>query len=77
MSEANANTLCERDLKKILIAVTIIVLAVAFLIFWDRQQKRAFELEKLENRMNVLEEWPPTNNAQQNRMLPAGGDKVL
>jgi len=77
MSETNANTLCERDLKKIVVAVTIVVLAVVFLIFWDRQQKRAFELEKLENRMNVLEEWPPTNNVQQNRMLPAGGDKVL
>jgi hypothetical protein len=59
--------------KAILIAVTIVVLAVIFMFFRDRQQKRQLQLERLDTQTDVLEEWGPP---RQNTTSKDGG-KIL
>lgn len=71
MSEANTNVSDERNRNTIIIVAVIVVFAIIFMYFWDRQQKRAFELQRLDSQMDVWEEWgPPLQNRQrQNRRL--------
>ena len=74
MAEAKANTnkyVCNKN--AIIIAVTIILLAVIFMYFLDRQQKRQLQLERLDTQTDVLEDWGPP---QQNTASEGGG-KIL
>ena len=75
MAEAKANISefvnCNKN--AISIVVTIVVLAVIFMYFRDRQQKRQFQLERLDTQMDVMEEWgPPHQNT-----ASKGGGKIL
>jgi cell division protein FtsN len=57
MAEANRNTLNIRRNKTLIIAVAVVVLIVIFMYFHDQNQQRAFELRRLEKRVEWLEEW--------------------
>ncbi len=62
----------------IVIVVTIVVLAVVFMYFRDRQQKRDLQLERLDMQMDVIQEWdPPRQNRQRNNTTGQGGGKIL
>ncbi len=62
----------------IIITVTIVVLAVIFMFFRDRQQKRNLQLERLDTQMKVWEEWEPQEqNRQLNNNTGQGGGRVL
>ena len=64
--------------KAILIAVTIVVLAVIFMFFRDRQQKRELQLERLDAQMDISEGWgPPQQNRQLNNTTGKDGGKIL
>jgi len=88
MAEAKANMdeCINCNKKAILIAVTIVVLAVIFMFFRDRQQKRETQLEGLETQTGVWEEWGPPQQSQQqqyrqnrqpNNTRGQGGRKIL
>lgn len=78
MSEANANVFNDRNRNVIIIAVTIVVLAIILLYFRDRQQKRALELQRLDTQVDVWEEWgPPQQNRQLNNASGKSGGKIL
>jgi len=78
MAEITANESKERNYDAIIIAVTIVVLAVIFMFFRDRQQKRLLQLQRLDTQMNVWEEWgPPQQNRQLNNTTRKGGGKIL
>ncbi|MBA7479347.1 hypothetical protein ES707_14781 [subsurface metagenome] len=64
--------------KAILIAVTIVLLAVIFMFFRDRQQKRELQSERLDTQMGVWEEWGPLQqNRQLNNATDKSGGKIL
>ena len=69
MSEANTNLSDERNRNAIIIVAAIVVLAIILMYFRDRQQRRAFELQRLDSQMDVWEEWGPPQQQQQNRQL--------
>ncbi len=79
MAETKANSnesVCNKN--AIIIAVTIVVLAVIFMYFRDKQQKRELQLERLETQMGVWEEWgPPQQNRQLNNATDKSGGKIL
>ncbi len=80
MAEAKANISevvnCNKN--TIIIAITIVALAVVFLYFWDRQQKRDLELERLETQTEVWQEWgPPQQNRQLNNTSDKDSGKIL
>jgi len=78
MAEANINESIGRNKNAIIIAITIVALVVVFLYFWDRQQKRALELERIETQTEVWQEWgPPQQNRQLNNTTAKGGGKIL
>ena len=78
MTETNVNKFIGSNKNAIIIAVTIVVLAVIFMFFRDRQQKRALELERLETQTEVWQEWgPPQQNRQLNNTTGKGGGKIL
>lgn len=78
MAEANVNEFSASNKNAIIIAITIVVLAVIFMYFWDRQQKRSLELERLETQTEVWQEWgPPQQNRQLNNTTGKGGGKIL
>lgn len=55
----------KRDNRILIIAVAIVVLATIILYYRDRQQQSAFEIRRLEKRVELLEEWGvPRRNAQ-------------
>ncbi|NQT03215.1 MAG: hypothetical protein HQ580_14400 [Planctomycetes bacterium] len=61
----------------IIIAVTIVVLAVIFMFFRDRQQKRHLESERIETQTELWQEWgPPERNRQLNN-TGQDGERVL
>ncbi|MHC4123676.1 MAG: hypothetical protein ACYSSI_08905 [Planctomycetota bacterium] len=73
MSEESNNLPQQRNYSTIIIAVTIVLLAVIFMFFRDRQQKRQLQLERMDTQMDVLEEWrPPRQNT-----ASKGGGKIL
>ncbi len=78
MTETNVNEFIGSNKNAIIIAVTIVVLAVIFMFFRDRQQKRNLQLQQVDRQMDVWEEWGPQ---QQNRPLNSrtgkGGGKIL
>ncbi len=81
MTEAKANTnesvACNKN--AIIIAVTIVLLAIILMYFHDRQQKRQLQLERIDTQMDVWEEWgPPQQNRQLNNTTGKGsGGKIL
>ena len=78
MTERNVNEFIGSNKNAIIIAVTIVVLAVIFMFFRDRQQKRDLQLQRLDAQMNVWEEWgPPQQNRQLNNTTGKGGGKIL
>jgi hypothetical protein len=78
MTETNVNEFIGSNKNAIIIAVTIVVLAVIFMYFRDRQQKRLLQLQRLDTQMNVWEEWePPPQNRQLNNTTGKGGGKIL
>ena len=78
MTETNVNEFIGSNKNAIIIAVTIVVLAVIFMFFRDRQQKRALELERLETQTEVWQEWgPPQQNRQLNNTTGKSGGKIL
>ncbi len=78
MAEITANESKERNYDAITIAVTIVALAIIFMFFRDRQQKRLLQLQRLDTQMNVWEEWgPPQQNRQLNNTTGKGGGKIL
>ncbi len=58
MTEASENTLnFLRSNKTLIIAVAVVVLVIIIMYVRDRQQQHAFELRRLEKRVEMLEEW--------------------
>ena len=51
------------------LAITVVVLAIVLLFFWDRQQQRAVELRRIENRLDMMEEWGIRPQMQPNTQL--------
>jgi cell division protein FtsN len=65
MTDTNRDTLNVHSHKMLIIAVTVVVLFIIFMYFRDRQQQHAFELRRLEKRVELLEEWGvPRQNVQ-------------
>jgi hypothetical protein len=78
MTESNVNEFIGSNKNAIVIAVTIVVLAVIFMFFRDRQQKRELQLEHLDTRTEVLEEWgPQQQNRQLNKTTGKSGGRIL
>lgn len=78
MTETNVNEFIGSNKNAIIIAVTIVVLAVIFMFFRDRQQKRLLQLQRLDTQMNVWEEWyPPQQNRQLNNTTGKSSEKIL
>jgi hypothetical protein len=65
----------QRNYDTIIIVVTVITLAVVFMFFRDRHQKRRFQLERLETQTEVMEEWGPQRQNQ--NTAEKGGGKIL
>ncbi len=77
MVEANINESIGRNRNAIIIAVTIVVLAIILMYFRDRQQKRYLELQQLEGQVEVWEEWGlPQQNMQPNK-VPGKKGRIL
>jgi len=74
-TKANLNTgkfiNCNKN--TIIIAMAIVLVAVTFVFFRDRQQKRQFQLECLDTQMDVMEELGPPRQNTANQ----GGGKIL
>ena len=78
MTETNVKEFIGSNKNAIIIAVTIVVLAVIFMFFRDRQQKRNLQLQQIDGQMDVWEEWgPPPQNKQLNSATGKGGGKIL
>jgi hypothetical protein len=78
MTETNLNEFIGSNKNAIVIAVTIVVLAVIFMFFRDRQQKRLLQLQRLETQTEVWQEWgPPQQNRQLKNTTGKGGEKIL
>lgn len=78
MSEAIANEFIDRNKNAIIIAVTIVLLAIILMYFYDRQQKRELQLQHLDTQMNIGGVWSPTQqNRQLNNASGNGGGKIL
>jgi len=78
MAEKTADNAKKRNYDVIIIAITIVLLVLIFMYFWDRQQAREARLEKTDTRMDVLEEWGrPQQNRQMNNNAAESGGKIL
>ena len=77
MAEANINESIGRNRNTIIIAATIVVLAIILMYFWDRQQKYNLELERLETQGEVWQEWGPPGQNRQPTNTPGKGGKIL
>ena len=78
MAEVNISESIGRNRNTIIIAVTIVLLAIILMYFRDRQQKRQLQLQRLDSQMDVWEEWgPPQQNKQLNNTRGKGGGKIL
>ena len=78
MTDTNVNERIGSNKNAIIIAVTIVVLAVIFMFYRDRQQKRDLQLELLDTQMDVWDErGPQQQNKQLNNTTGKGGGKIL
>ena len=57
MTEENRNASNVWNNKMLIIAAVVVVLVVIFMYFYDQKQQRAYELRRLEKRVELLEEW--------------------
>jgi hypothetical protein len=57
MTEENRISTNIWDNKTLIIAAIVVVLAVILMHFYDQKQQQAYELRRLERRVEVLEEW--------------------
>ena len=73
MADGNKNKIVTSNKNMIIVAVSFVVLVVIFMFFRDRQQKRDFQLERLDAQKDVVEEWGPPG---QNTPTTSGG-KIL
>ena len=75
---SNENRAISANSNVLTFAITVVVLAVVLLIFWDRQQQRSVELRRIENRVDLLEDWgiPPQMqpNLQPGQQMPAASN---
>jgi len=66
------------NMNAIIIAVTIVIIAVTFMFFRDRQQKRNLQLQNLETQMNIWDEFGvPQQNRQLNNTAVQPGERIL
>ena len=72
-TNVNMNELVKSNQNAIIIAVAIVVLAVIFMYFRDKQQKRQIQLERIDSQMDVWEERPP----QRQNTPGQGSGKIL
>ncbi|MHC4070369.1 MAG: hypothetical protein ACYSWZ_13700 [Planctomycetota bacterium] len=77
MTDTNVNERIGSNKNAIIIAVTIVVLAVIFMFYRDRQQKRNLQLETLDTQMDVWDEWGQQQNRRLNNKTTRGGGKIL
>jgi hypothetical protein len=78
MTETDVNEFIGSSKNAIIIAVTIVVLAVIFMYFRDKQQKRALALERFETQTEVWQEWgPPQQDRRLNNTTGEGGERIL
>jgi hypothetical protein len=77
MTDTSVNERISNNKNAIVIAVTIVVLAVVFMFYRDRQQKRELQLERLDTQMDVWDEWGLQQNRQLNGTTGKGGGKIL
>jgi len=76
MTEKNTTPTSIWNNKTLIIAVVVVVLAVIFMYFRDQKLQRDYELQRLERRVELLEEWGrPRQNMQSN--TPWGGWQPL
>ena len=57
MTEENRNTSKVWSNKTLIIAVAVVITVIIFMYFRDQKQQRAYELRRLERRVELLEEW--------------------
>ncbi len=57
MTEENKNISNPKNNKTLVIAAAVVVLVVIFMYFRDQKQQRAYELRRLERRVELLEHW--------------------
>ena len=56
MTEESRNTSNVWSNKTLIIAVAVVLLIIIFMYFHDQNQQRAFEMRRLEKRVELLEE---------------------
>jgi len=56
----------------LIVSVTIVVLSILLMVFWDRQQQRAIELRRIETRLDLMQEWEVTRQQLQNKQMNNG-----
>ena len=57
MIEENRDTSNVWSSKTLIIAAAVVVLVIIFMYFRDQAQQRAYELRRIEKRVELLEEW--------------------
>ncbi len=62
MTEAKKNILNFQENKTLIVAVVVVVLFIIFMYFHDQKQKHAYDLRRLERRVELLEEWGRRQN---------------
>ena len=79
MSETKvSNNSISSNVNAIIIAVTIVLIAVTLMFFRDRQQKRDLHLQHLETQMKAWDEFGvPRQNRQLNTTTAQGGEIIL
>lgn len=60
----------------LIVAATIALLAIVFMYFQGRQRKRELQFRRLEQQMDLLEEWAPPERDEERNNVPGGG-KIL
>ncbi len=67
MTGENKNASNTWNNKTLIIAAAVVVLVIILMYFRDQVQQRAYELRRLEKRVEVLEEW---ENRQERQFTP-------
>jgi hypothetical protein len=76
MTEENRTAASVWDNKTFIIAAVVVVLVVIFMYFYDQKQQRSYELQRLERRVELLEEWGrPTQNRRSNTPPLGSGNR--
>jgi hypothetical protein len=73
MEKTELKAWCARHGNGLIIALTVLILAITAMFYWDRQRKRDLEWRRIETQTDVWEEWGPPGRGKQ----PTKGGKVL